>query len=125
MTQRKTILVVEDDAFIALDLEDVLATAGFTVLGPVATVDEALTLLRKDAPDLAVLDYNLGSETSIDIANTLNDRGVPFLFISGQTKDVVMAGGRHDAKVLPKPFRPAELVRALQDFAASASPKLP
>lgn len=108
--EAKRILIVEDDAFIALDLEDVFEGAGFEVVGIVATVDAALSLLRRESVDVAVLDYNLGVETSIPIAQTLDRKGVPFLFLSGQTRRVVLSDSGVEPLVLSKPFVPDHLV---------------
>ena len=108
--EAKRILIVEDDAFIALDLEDVFEGAGFEVVGIVATVDAALSLLRRESVDVAVLDYNLGVETSIPIAQTLDSKGVPFLFLSGQTRRVVLSDSGVEPLVLSKPFVPDHLV---------------
>ena len=107
------ILVVEDDAFIALDLQDVLSEAGYQVIGPVATVSEAIALLDSHQPDMALLDYNLGDETSIPVAHRLEARGVPFMFLSGQVSSVMLGKTRTEPKVMSKPFVPDHLVSTL------------
>ena len=112
--KKNMVLVVEDDAFIALDLEDVLSEAGFTVTGPVATVREALALLDGEhRPDVALLDYNLGEETSIPVARRLEALGIPFLFLSGQVSSVVLGSTTSAPTVLSKPFVPNHLVNEL------------
>ena len=55
----RLVLVVEDEFLIALDLELLLRRHGWRVLGPAATVDQALRLLRGETPDVALLDVNL------------------------------------------------------------------
>lgn len=80
------ILLVEDEILIALTLEMTLSDAGYTVLGPVATVKRALELLQHDIPDLALVDINLrGGGSGIELARELGTRWlVPVLFMSGQ-----------------------------------------
>ncbi len=110
----KRVLIVEDDAFIALDLEDVFIDAGFEVVGIAASVESALSLVRETEIDVAVLDYNLGVETSIAIAIELDSRGIPFLFLSGQTRRVVLDNSGIEPLVLNKPFIPAHLVTEIR-----------
>lgn len=113
------VLIVEDDAFIALDLEDVLSEAGFQVTGPVSTVSDAMALLDGDVrPDVALLDYNLGQETSIPIAQRLERLGIPFLFLSGQVSSVVLGGTTTDPLVMSKPFIPNHLVNTIGGLCA-------
>jgi len=109
-TYRQNVLIVEDDAFIALDIECVLESAGFEVAGTMSQVDEALKFLEDDVPDLALLDYNLGDENSVPVAKRLGELNVPFMFVSGQTRDVVLKELEDEHLVLSKPFRPAQLV---------------
>jgi DNA-binding response OmpR family regulator len=98
------ILVVEDDAVIALDLERALGGAGYDVLGPVHSVALATSLLDDEMPDAAVLDILLGDEEVFPVARRLDERGIPFLFLTGH-------GGEHlppdlaDNLCLMKPFR--------------------
>ena len=100
----KTILIVEDDPFIAMDLQDTFEDAGFNVLGPVASVDPGLEIIRKTKPDVAMLDYNLGRETSIPIAHKLDAIKIPYVFLSGQVSRVVTANVKTEHKVIMKPF---------------------
>jgi DNA-binding response OmpR family regulator len=80
------ILVAEDEALIALVLELTLRPGGHRVLGPVATVAEALRLADETAPELALVDINLqDGDDGVALARTLRDRyGTPSLFLSGQ-----------------------------------------
>ncbi len=70
-------LVVEDEALIALDLEAELRRRGFAVLGPSATVGGACRLVREGPPDAAILDVSLGTEKVFPVADALAVRGVP------------------------------------------------
>ncbi len=66
--RRRSILVVEDDLFIGLELKACLEVAGFLVLGPAGSVRDALRLISTQRPDAAVLDVNLGRENVIPVA---------------------------------------------------------
>jgi len=77
------ILVVEDEALVALMIRDLLMDAGATVIGPAVTAAEGLALVREERIDGAVLDYRLADGTSLPVADALAARGVPFLFASG------------------------------------------
>lgn len=106
----KTILIVEDDPFIAMDLQDTFEDAGYTVLGPVASVDPGLKIINDTQPDVAMLDYNLGRETSIPIAHKLDAVSVPYIFLSGQVDRVVTAHTNTHTKVIKKPFNTDKLI---------------
>lgn len=105
----RRILVVEDEAIIALMIEDLLAEFGATVVGPVATVIEALALLEVEPIDGAVLDYRLADGTSLAIADALSARGTPFIFASGYDPNSI--DRRYTAiPKLPKLFDRTELL---------------
>lgn len=89
---RKRILVVEDEALIAVEVAAMLEGAGFEVLGPVGSVDQALALIERSGCEAAVLDINLGSETAEPIARRLSRSGVPFMTISGYSRDQLPRG---------------------------------
>lgn len=110
------ILIVEDDPFIALDLQDAMEDAGFTVLGPVATVEHGLSALDSHRPDVAILDYNLGHETSAEIAQRLSDMNVPFVFASGQIERVIKDNVPEGAGLIPKPFLMPNVVETIKNI---------
>jgi CheY-like chemotaxis protein len=106
------VLVVEDEAMVAMLIEDILLDLGCVVLGPAPSVDAALKLLDEGTVDAAVLDINLSGEMVFPVADALEGQGVPFVFSTGYG----MAGleGRHlDRPVLQKPYQPARLRAAL------------
>lgn len=107
------LLVVEDEALVAMLIEDLLRDLGCTVIGPVGSVVRALDLLRREALDGALLDVNLGDgEWSYPVADALAARGVPFVFLTGYGQGDV--NPRHAATgVLQKPLAPATLARVL------------
>ncbi|TGT57223.1 response regulator, partial [Mesorhizobium sp. M2E.F.Ca.ET.166.01.1.1] len=77
------VLVVEDTFLVALDLSDQLTESGCEVIGPAASVEQALKQLDGIALDGAVLDVNLQGERSFPIAELLASRGIPFVFLTG------------------------------------------
>ena len=108
----KRVLVVEDDYFIAKSLVRNLRAAGAEVIGAAATVADALDLVRAGPLDGAVLDINLQGEMAFGVADALVARGVPFVFASGYSADVVPE--RYQSIVrCEKPIDPDVLVEAL------------
>jgi DNA-binding response OmpR family regulator len=77
------LLVVEDEALIAMALANDLSKLGWDVVGPAASVDEARELLAVSRPDVAVLDINLAGEMVYPVADWLRNHGIPFVFCSG------------------------------------------
>lgn len=115
------ILLVEDDYIIAFDLAEQLKDAGFEIVGPALTSRDAIALLAAEPCDAAILDVNLGSETSEPVAHMLVERSIPFLTVSGYTSeqhpDVFRA-----AKLLMKPIRLARLVEELRLLRPTGTP---
>ncbi|GBU16495.1 MULTISPECIES: response regulator [Methylobacterium] len=90
----RRILVVEDEYFIADEMRSDFESAGAQVLGPAASVEEALHLLELSPEiDAAVLDINLRGEMAYPVAQALQVRGIPFVFATG-----------YDAQHVPAPF---------------------
>jgi CheY-like chemotaxis protein len=116
----KRILVVEDEFLIALDIVAALEAGGFVVVGPLASIDEALDALEEDAIDGALLDANLGGHTVGPLADELAARGLPFAFVSGYGREQLPSGHR-EAPLVRKPFTNAELLTAVACFASIAS----
>jgi DNA-binding response OmpR family regulator len=111
MPDRRSILVLEDEALIALDLAITLEDAGWEVIGPAGSLAAARSLLDGGYPDLACLDLNIGSDTSHDLARDLLARGVPVVFVSGRDARALPEDLR-EVPVLGKPVRtPALLAR--------------
>jgi CheY-like chemotaxis protein len=109
----RRILVVEDDYMLADDLREDLESAGAEVLGPVATVEDALALLaREDRLDGAVLDVNLAGEAVYPVADALLARGVQFAFATGYDGWSLPAAYAGIPR-FEKPLDPLAVVRAL------------
>jgi DNA-binding response OmpR family regulator len=106
------VLVVEDKFLLADDTAKLLTAHGATVLGPVATLGEALVLAESDHIQAAVLDIGLQGEMVYPVVGRLRERGVPVLFTTGYDGTAIPLAYRH----LPrweKPFRWVDLIEAL------------
>jgi len=114
---RGRILVVEDEPLLALDMAQTLEEAGYEVIGPAASVKEALSWIERAECDAAVLDMNLRNETAEPIAHALIAREKPFISLSGysasQRPDVFRG-----SVALSKPLDVKKLFAALQDCIA-------
>ena len=101
------VLVVEDEFLIALDLWSILDALGCVVLGPTASVEEALRLLAADPPDLALVDLNLRGTRSTPVAQALTADGVPFIAVTAYANPLepVFDG----VPIIGKPFRPEQI----------------
>ncbi|SDY92311.1 Response regulator receiver domain-containing protein [Citreimonas salinaria] len=101
---RRTVLLVEDDFLIAMDVAASLEEDGARVVGPAATVSVALDLISQtESLDAAILDINLRGTTSYAIADVLRDRGVPIVFVTGYDKSIV-PDHYADVPICQKPF---------------------
>ena len=102
------VLVVEDEQLIGLMLADVLEEFGGAVLGPVATVSEAIDLVDSGEVTAALLDLSLRGETVYPVADRLAEQDIPFVFITGYSRGALVS--RHaGAALLTKPFGPRQL----------------
>jgi len=105
------ILVVEDEYVLAEELRNELEVAGAIVLGPVATLDDALQMARSEREiDGATLDVNLGGEKVFPVADILLARNVPFVFATGYDVAALPGGYRHIVRC----DKPADLQRVAQ-----------
>jgi DNA-binding NtrC family response regulator len=87
--ERRCVLVVEDEFYLARDLQHVLASAGATVLGPFPRGPAALAALEERRPDCAIIDVNLGAGADFALADALHARAIPFLFYTGYDREVI------------------------------------
>jgi CheY-like chemotaxis protein len=107
------ILVVEDEPFISLMLDEMLRELGFEVAASVSRIAAALDFIGKENFDLALLDVNLGTEKIDPVADLLAQRGCPFVFTTGYGQSGAPTA-HADHVVLQKPFRIDDLATALQ-----------
>lgn len=111
-----TILLVEDEALVAMELTALLREQGCHVLGAANSVDRALALLETRQPDAALLDLNLRGKSASPVAQALNERGVPFFVMSGYGKPQAGEDGLGESRWLSKPVNHRELMRALKQM---------
>ena len=109
----RRILVVEDEPLIAMDFSQTLSDAGYVVIGPANSVARALALIAQFGCDAAVLDTNLGTETSEPIARELIKLGTPFVTTSGYSREQ-MPEVMQTAPLLGKPISSAVLIAEVQ-----------
>ena len=109
------VLVVEDNSLIALDAEESFRALGVASVDVAASSGQALALLDRTAPDFALLDFNLGGETSEPVARALERRGIPFAFASGYSEvEAMTARFARMVAILLKPYRKADLESLLR-----------
>jgi CheY-like chemotaxis protein len=108
----KRILIVEDEFLIAMTASDMLGELGAVIVGPAATVNEALELARAENIDAALLDLNLYGHSSAIVAEALEARGIPIVFATGYERGAGKdAAGR---RVLGKPYTQEKLAMQLR-----------
>jgi len=113
------VLVVEDDALIAMLLAELLAGMGHDVCATAATKAEAVSAASRYGPDLMIVDAGLGRGSGVSAVEEILRTGpVAHVFVSGDTDSIQRR--RSDAIVVRKPFREAELARAIDAALASA-----
>ena len=106
-----SVLIVEDDFLVALDLEKVLDDAGCVVVGVVPSVDRALVKISNNHLDAALLDVKLEGELVFAVADRLLADGVPFVFVTGEPAS--LPERYWTQPVIHKPVKPAAVLEAL------------
>jgi CheY-like chemotaxis protein len=115
---RRSVLVVEDDDILGEAIGLCVEEAGYEVAGVAQSVDAALTTLSHRAVDAALLDVNLRGELVFAVADALAERGVPFVFVTGQPASSIPETHRH-RPLVPKPYYDAALWAALASVLGS------
>lgn len=108
------VLLVEDEGGVALLLEDMLEELGCEVAASVARISRALEAVRSQSFDFAVLDVNVGGETSFDLARMLLERGTPVVFSTGYGATGLPAD-LASCPVVTKPFTLESLHRKIRE----------
>jgi DNA-binding response OmpR family regulator len=116
VTGLRKILVVEDDALIAMELEERLREFGYAVLGPALTLEAAEKLAASEKPDAALLDANLAGESSVALGAELAARGVKVAFCTGYDQIKNLPPQLASAPVLTKPLGDADLRAGLRQL---------
>jgi CheY-like chemotaxis protein len=117
----KRVLIVEDEAVIACDLEDALRDAGFTPVGPALDLIEALRLVETVAADAAIVDAGMVQRDDGGLIQTLMARTIPFLFLTGYGS-LELPANLPPVHTVLKPFHTPDLLRSLAELLEADGP---
>ena len=115
----QNVLVVEDDYVLASETDRAIRLLGGHVLGPVGRERDALALIAKGVPRCALVDLNLGDGVRFAVASALQDRGIPFVFVTGYDDDLIPSRF-DDVARLRKPVDMRDVVRATTRLCSAA-----
>jgi len=121
LLERQAIFIAEDEPFIALDLVFAVEDAGGLVVGPVASVEEALELLLSSPVDGAILDVNLIDRDITPVVALLTERGVPIILQSGVGPPRELSEGFPHLTVHIKPCAPGRLIEEMARMLAAGN----
>jgi DNA-binding response OmpR family regulator len=110
----RRVLIVEDEAMIAGLIESILSAAGWSVVGPVGTLERALDTIERERLDAALLDVRINGHDAFAVADVLMKRNVPFVFVSGFTRKQMPPRYR-DCAYIAKPFTPDAILALLKE----------
>lgn len=111
------ILVVEDEFLLAAHIGGLMEDEGFDVIGPTGMLDEAVKIARDEELDAALLDVNIVGGPIDDVAEILADRGVPFVFVTGYSRDHLPKKFR-EWTMVSKPFDDRALIEQAKRLTA-------
>ena len=118
------VLLVEDEAMVALMMKDLLIELGYSVIGPYAKVSDAIAAVNGNPIDAAVLDINLNGQFVYPVTDVLNSRSIPFIFVTGYAPET-LDKRFSDVPLIQKPIDRDRLKGALSEaIAARGNPKL-
>lgn len=110
----KDVLIVEDNMIIALDAESSIVRAGIETVRVAASVAQAMKAIAARPPDFALLDINLGRETSFAVAEHLDALGIPFVFTTGYGEDIAFPPKLLGVPRIRKPYTGDALLTAMR-----------
>ncbi|MHA6299283.1 response regulator [Devosia sp. CAU 1758] len=124
MTQRQSVIIVEDEPLILMMVEQMAEDLGLVVAGCAFSEADAVALLECTTPDIAILDVKLGANTSLAVAAACKDRGIRVIFTTGFSPDAY--GNFSDGQpVLNKPFTLDDLREALESGGVRGERQVP
>ncbi len=109
-----SVLVVEDEFIIALDLSETVQDLGLRVAGPYVSQENAFSAIESALPDLAILDVYTADGEVFPLADALTKKGVPIIFHSGHVNAAEMKARYPDALAVSKPCPPDRLIDMVQ-----------
>ena len=107
------ILIVEDNLFAAMELEDTVLRLGGEPVGPVSRIDQGMDLARREPLDGALLDVDLRGELVFPLADVLESRNVAIIFASGYEPAQVFPDRFANHPRMRKPYLERELARTM------------
>jgi CheY-like chemotaxis protein len=115
----RTVLVVEDEALVGMELQFELEHAGADVIGPIPTLTEAISAATEKTFAAAILDIDLRGQDVFPAADHLKTRDIPFLFHTGHGRRVELTEGYPGVPVCKKPMSTERLLRVLAGLLSS------
>lgn len=111
------VLVAEDEPLVAVDVVNQLTEAGATVVGPCSTSGRALAVLNENEIDVAIIDFVLADDNTEGLQAALEDKGIPFIVVTGYPRVLVRRDQRQP--VLSKPVTPGALAATVRSLAGT------
>ena len=115
---RPTVLVVEDEFLVGLDLSETVQDLGYGLEGPFEDTKNALEAIQGQMPDVAILDVFTADGEVYPVADALTERGVPIIFHSGHLPPQEMRDRYPDAQACSKPCPPGQMIDMVQQAVA-------
>lgn len=115
MTSCSTILLLEDDLLLAMDMEDHLLQTGHRIIGPFGRIADALDAIPRNDLTGAIVDLNLHGELSFPVIEMLQSRHIPVIICSGYAELPELKNRLKGLPMLPKPWNPTKLDRLMQE----------
>ena len=109
------VLLVEDNFLVAMMMKRTLIECGCTVIGPISSVEEGTRIARESEIDGAILDINIRGGTSQPIAEALEQRGLPFFFITGYGSPQMLPDRLRQVFRLSKPVNARRLLEVMAE----------
>ena len=119
-----SILLVEDEAILAIDVTAIVEMAGGRVVGPAYSLGQGFSWIDRAKFDCAVLDINLHDELVFNLADVLIERGIPVVFLSAHSLNIAPPHLRQ-RPLVHKPFSTHSLIKAIQTAAAKQTATAP
>ncbi|MGJ4929831.1 HWE histidine kinase domain-containing protein [Bradyrhizobium sp. HKCCYLRH3095] len=116
-----TVLIVEDNLIIAMGAEVILLELGARHVDTAASVNQALKSIERAVPSFALLDINLGAESSLAVGHRLKELDVPFMFATGYGERAPIPAELADAPVIQKPYTRELVEKALPKMLKQAA----
>ena len=107
----RRVLIIEDEVILAMDIEHTLERAGCGIAGVASTLEQSFELLATEEVDFAVLDVNLGGKEVFPLAAKLRVMEIPFFFLTGYSREILIPKEFSDQVCLEKPVHEALLLK--------------